>query len=699
MATKRRLIHFQTFDNFNQMKLSINDDNTQYTVGINGAVTSGTDVDVPYQAIAFIKDTEQIWTHGKLYNNTQIIDLGTITIQDNKFTFSNQENVTRIIARDPKQPMIFKYSVQSAGSFIQYCPVQISIDDSTFRYMWNDISNSVEFSMTFTYQGSEASLYRADAIFHDYSKNISDLNDKISSSETKIDSNTNNIEGLRTELDKLLAMDNIYAIDFASTNTILDDLPNDDDGDHNYETHGNGNLLVNPNGTSRTSTYVILYDSEYLNGITPVWTEFISNTQIKVSFISDKHDRILFISFYVNPTTNTAWGLQLKQGYEGKDTVILDLGTITENVEAKTFTCTGDIGHIRNSLNEFLGNYNGINAFAKYTSNGTPTYCPLQVQIPRPGYYTLSWQSSDYTYSLGITNSGSTYNGVLKLSSKVGTNLYLSGNTLSLRNSSNMALSSVTLPTTNNNIGYKIGQYDSSGQKKGWKITSSVKTKLWKAYLLQVYSNSNAGIPFNTTIQTFTDDKGVFTRSKLVNYGNKYSDVIVYENSDGYTTFWIGAKETYEQPIFRLFGDLPNQVSDADNKISAIEYVEKPTVFPNGYTQVEVYNYGVLNSPLSSGSEFIGTNIVYKWDSSDSAVTSALQNLGAALSYLQSGVITIMLRSNPRYGSTVNSILSGWKVFKNGVEEAFPVSLTQGQWYTIKITKFDTSNALVEITG
>jgi len=30
------------------MKLSANDDNTQYTVGINGAVTSGTDVDVPY---------------------------------------------------------------------------------------------------------------------------------------------------------------------------------------------------------------------------------------------------------------------------------------------------------------------------------------------------------------------------------------------------------------------------------------------------------------------------------------------------------------------------------------------------------------------------------------------------------------------------------------------------------------------------
>lgn len=676
MVTKRRLIHFQTFDNFNQMKLSANDDNTQYTVGINGAVTSGTDVDVPYQAIAFIKDTEQIWTHGKLYNNTQVIDLGTITVQGNKFTFSNQENVTRIIARDPKQPMIFKYSMQGAGSFIQYCPVQISIDNSTFRYMWNDISNSIEFSMTFTYQGSEASLYRADAVFHDYSGDIEDI---------------------RTELDKLLAINNVYIIDFATMSTALDDIPVSSSDLQNYETQGEGILSVNPGSGDRSSVYVILNDSEYLEGITPAWTEYVSDTQIKVSFISDKQDRILFISFYVNPTTNTAWGLQLKQVYEGEETVILDLGTITENTEAKTFTCTGNIASIRSSLDQFLNNYGNIKAFAKYTSNSTPAYCPLKVEIPRPGYYTLLWQSPDYTYSLGITNSD-TYNGVLRLSSKVGTNLYLSGSTLSLR-SSNTTLSSVTLPTTNNNIGYKIGQYDSSGQKKGWKITSSVKTKLWKAYLLQVYSNSNAGIPFNTTIQTFTDDKGVFTRSKLVNYGNKYSDVIVYENSDGYTTFWIGAKEIYEQPIFRLFGDLPNQASDADNKISAIEYVEKPTIFPNGYTQVEVYNYGVLNSPLSSGSEFIGTNIVYKWDSSDSAVISALQNLGAALSYLQSGVITIMLCSNPRYGSTVNSILSGWKVFKNGVEEAFPVSLTQGQWYTIKITKFDTSNALVEITG
>ena len=47
MAINKKLIHFNTFENFNSKKLSANIENTQYTLGIDGAVTDG-DPDVKY---------------------------------------------------------------------------------------------------------------------------------------------------------------------------------------------------------------------------------------------------------------------------------------------------------------------------------------------------------------------------------------------------------------------------------------------------------------------------------------------------------------------------------------------------------------------------------------------------------------------------------------------------------------------------
>lgn len=67
MAINKKLIHFKNFSDFNSKKLSANESNTQYTLGIDGAVTDGSP-DILYQSICWIKDTKQQWTHGQLYN-------------------------------------------------------------------------------------------------------------------------------------------------------------------------------------------------------------------------------------------------------------------------------------------------------------------------------------------------------------------------------------------------------------------------------------------------------------------------------------------------------------------------------------------------------------------------------------------------------------------------------------------------------
>ena len=67
MAINKKLIHFKTFANFNSQKLSANEANTKYTTGVSGTETSG-NPDILYQSICFIKDTQQIWTHGCIYS-------------------------------------------------------------------------------------------------------------------------------------------------------------------------------------------------------------------------------------------------------------------------------------------------------------------------------------------------------------------------------------------------------------------------------------------------------------------------------------------------------------------------------------------------------------------------------------------------------------------------------------------------------
>lgn len=67
MAIQKRFIHFKKFSDFNSKKLSANEANTQYTVGVSGAIQNG-EPDILYQSYVWIKDTQQQWTHGRLYN-------------------------------------------------------------------------------------------------------------------------------------------------------------------------------------------------------------------------------------------------------------------------------------------------------------------------------------------------------------------------------------------------------------------------------------------------------------------------------------------------------------------------------------------------------------------------------------------------------------------------------------------------------
>lgn len=70
MAINKKLIHFNKFTTFNSKKLSANSDNTQYTLGVNGTVTTGSP-EINYHSIVYIKDRKQIWTHGQLYDGNE----------------------------------------------------------------------------------------------------------------------------------------------------------------------------------------------------------------------------------------------------------------------------------------------------------------------------------------------------------------------------------------------------------------------------------------------------------------------------------------------------------------------------------------------------------------------------------------------------------------------------------------------------
>lgn len=81
MAINKKLIHFNTKANFITKKLSANSTNTQYyKYNSDNSTTSNTvgTPDIKYNSIVFIKDTQEIWTHGKLYTRAEL-SIGIVT--------------------------------------------------------------------------------------------------------------------------------------------------------------------------------------------------------------------------------------------------------------------------------------------------------------------------------------------------------------------------------------------------------------------------------------------------------------------------------------------------------------------------------------------------------------------------------------------------------------------------------------------
>lgn len=66
MAINKKLIHFKKKEDFNKKKLSTNEANTQYRIGLTDTITIG-EPEIKYQSIVFIKNTKEIWTHDQIY--------------------------------------------------------------------------------------------------------------------------------------------------------------------------------------------------------------------------------------------------------------------------------------------------------------------------------------------------------------------------------------------------------------------------------------------------------------------------------------------------------------------------------------------------------------------------------------------------------------------------------------------------------
>lgn len=95
MAINKKLIHFKNFSDFNSKKLSANENNTQYTLGINGTVTNGSP-EVLYQSICYIKDTKQQWTHGQLYDGTNLNEAGFLAGEETSDQLDDVETLTYV---------------------------------------------------------------------------------------------------------------------------------------------------------------------------------------------------------------------------------------------------------------------------------------------------------------------------------------------------------------------------------------------------------------------------------------------------------------------------------------------------------------------------------------------------------------------------------------------------------------------------
>lgn len=169
MAINKKLIHFNTFENFNSKKLSANVENTQYTLGVDGEVQTGSP-DILYQSICWIKDTKQQWTHGQLYDggsteaNVQAVD--TSETLDDVSGNTYVKYVAQTLTEEQKAQVRENIGVSnSTGGNGTYSEVSHGTADTSFIltpntfHIWDEVS-----SLTLTL-GAETSGVANEYIF------------------------------------------------------------------------------------------------------------------------------------------------------------------------------------------------------------------------------------------------------------------------------------------------------------------------------------------------------------------------------------------------------------------------------------------------------------------------------------------------------------------------------------------------------
>lgn len=119
---QNKYYHFETKSNFNSKKLSANSDNNMYTVGADTDIVVAGTPDVTYESICYIKETSQIWTHGKLYYKDVEERLAALENKSEGYkTYSSYKELGFTSA--PKTSEFFAAMDDNTSAVISYCQV------------------------------------------------------------------------------------------------------------------------------------------------------------------------------------------------------------------------------------------------------------------------------------------------------------------------------------------------------------------------------------------------------------------------------------------------------------------------------------------------------------------------------------------------------------------------------------------------
>jgi hypothetical protein len=246
MAIHKKFIHFKTFANFNSQKLSANEQDTQYTLGINGEIQNGSPT-ILYNSICYIKDTKQQWTHGQLYDcggtsNTkepfyfEVSDIEGLT--NRCFDFTNLINAFK-----EERPIFLRFDIPQLGLVERYI-VPVSM-----------IYNEIYLVLSFIYYDSIYKIdYEVDAETNAYCSTdqtvtiipIDSIYAKPNAGIPKSDLSSD----VQTILNNSLTENDIYDDAFIKANGIVDEndhfyyLPSEANTDPNFTLATKSNINV-----------------------------------------------------------------------------------------------------------------------------------------------------------------------------------------------------------------------------------------------------------------------------------------------------------------------------------------------------------------------------------------------------------------------------------------------------------------------